>query len=151
MADVFFSRLEVTKLYFLRLELYETSWAYEVSNVWRPGRVGGNGETARNGLDTKRKISWISDGISQKKEKHGGKVYKMFFVEFFLGEEDLSNFAGEMLLCCYDRILIQISKFLSFCGGRWGDGWYIPFSRLKLHFQIWGVLIGAQKNAQTVC
>lgn len=66
------------------------------------------GEIANNGLDTQEKKILNFRWNLQKKRKRWGKSRQMFFVDFFLGGGRSLKF----LLCCYDRILIQISQFL---------------------------------------
>lgn len=106
----------------------------------------------------------------KKKKNMGEKSTTCFLLIFFWGEEDLSNFAGEMLLCCYDRILIQISKFLRCIfhvfvaqGEVRVVQWYIlpkktvarfrnvPGFQAKVPFPDLGGPHGAQKKTQTVC
>lgn len=73
------------------------------------------GETARKGVGYQEKnILNFRWNLRKKKKKMGEKSTDVFCWFFLGGEEDLSNFAGAMLLCCYNRILIQSSKFLRF-------------------------------------
>lgn len=125
-------------------------------------RVGGNGENSAKRVGYQEKNILNFRWNLPKKRKRWGKSRQMFFVEF-LGEEDLSNFAGEMLLCCYDTISMQISKFARcifhvFVAegevrvvhsskklvGEFSK--FFPVSGLKLRFQIWGALMVRRKR-----